>query len=351
MTVQMQVIHFVLALLSLGLAAGDDLQFIRSAGVGNRHFYDELGRVRIFHGSNRVEKAFPWYFEDMVRSDDEFQLMKNMGFNVMRLGFMWSGYNPAEGVFNQSYIDNIKQIISKMAAHGVYTLLDMHQDGLSSKFCLYDGVPLWVINKSSSEHSFPWPLTGSCARPWGENVITEAAATAYQDLYDNKLGMLDDMCTFWSRAAEQFVDLPSVIGYEIMNEPFAGNFYVHPELLLPGVAGSRNLQRMHDAVANAIRKHDDRHILFYEPVTWGMVFDGKITGSGFDHVPGGPQYANRSAFSFHYYCNTFVSDYQTNPIMRQVVCDDIVGPLVFEGAIFVALKCWWLHHTRCWTCA
>ena len=51
-----------------------------------------------------------------------------------------------------------------------------------------------------------------------------------------------------------------------MNEPFAGNFYENPELLLPGVAGSRNLQRLHDACAGGIRKHDDRHIVFYEPV-------------------------------------------------------------------------------------
>ena len=45
--------------------------------------------------------------------------------------------------------------------HGVYALLDMHEDVLSSKFCLYDGVPRWVIDKSVPKHAFPWPMKGA----------------------------------------------------------------------------------------------------------------------------------------------------------------------------------------------
>jgi hypothetical protein len=44
---------------------------------------------------------------------------------------------------------------------------------------------------------------------------------------------------------------------------------------------------MNDAVAKAIVAADDKHVIFYEPVTWGMIFDGNVTGSGFEHVPGG----------------------------------------------------------------
>lgn len=45
----------------------------------------------------------------------------------------------------------------------------------------------------------------------------------------------------------------------------------------------------------------------YEPVTWGMIDGGDgaialLLDSGFTHVPGGEAYANRSAYSFHYYC-------------------------------------------------
>ena len=219
----------------------------------------------------------------------------------------------------------------RMNAKGIYVILDMHEDVLSSKFCLYDGAPLWVVNKSTPKHEFPWPLKGNCSsRGWMENILSEAAGTAYQDLYDNKNGMRDDLALFWEKSAEFWKDLPGVF-FELINEPFAGNPYEDPLILLPGVAGRKNLMRLYDAISPSIRKVDDRHIIMYEPVTWGMIFDGKYTGTGFDHVPGGDEYANRSALSFHYYCNTFVPSYGEKPTMTKIVCDDIVKNLVFSS--------------------
>jgi hypothetical protein len=118
------------------------------------HFFsDELGRVRIFHGAARVQKNPPWYFADLLEGDVEPQLMSQLGFNVLRLGFMWSGYNPAPGIFNATYMEVIKATVAKLNSHGIHVLLDMHQDILSSKFCLYDGVPRWVIDKSEPAHA------------------------------------------------------------------------------------------------------------------------------------------------------------------------------------------------------
>lgn len=318
--------------IAICLVAEVSSSWIHTGTRGDPHFYDEHGRVRIFHGSNRVKKSFPWYFHEMLDADEEFALMKKMGFNVMRLGFMWTGYNPQEGVFNQTYIDTVKTIVRKMADHGVYALLDMHEDVLSSNFCLYDGAPQWVVNKSTPRRAFPWPFKGDCSsRGWMQNTLTEAAAQAYQDLYDNKSGMLDDLANFWQHAAEQFRDEAGVIGYEIMNEPFAGNFYRNPLLLEPAVAGSKNLARMNEAVAKAIRKEDDRHVVFYEPVTWGMFLNGKVVGSGFDQVPGGDAFQNRSAFSYHYYCASLNPNYGDHPLWTRALCDSFLAPHVFNS--------------------
>merc|ERR1712205_29832 len=49
------------------------LPFIQARPAGDPHFYDTYGRVRIFHGSNRVKKASPWYFADMLEKDTEFE--------------------------------------------------------------------------------------------------------------------------------------------------------------------------------------------------------------------------------------------------------------------------------------
>ncbi|CAF4535159.1 unnamed protein product, partial [Rotaria magnacalcarata] len=57
--------------------------------------------------------------------------------------------------------------------------------------------------------------------------------------------------------------------YELINEPWAGNYIADPLLLLPGIAGATNLQPFYDKLAKAIRSVDEDTLIFYEPVTWG----------------------------------------------------------------------------------
>ncbi len=83
---------------------------------------------------------------------------------------MWPGVEPKRGEYNQTYIDAAKDIVNKcvnsrlihMVAgnsiscfkyragqkYGIYTLLDMHQDVLSGKFC-GEGIPDWAVETGS----------------------------------------------------------------------------------------------------------------------------------------------------------------------------------------------------------
>jgi hypothetical protein len=56
--------------------------------------------------------------------------------------------------------------------------------------------------------------------------------------------------------------------YELINEPWAGNYLADPTLILPGVAGAKNLQPLYEKIAKAIRSVDNNTLIFYEPVTW-----------------------------------------------------------------------------------
>ena len=327
-----------LSALSVAFSGPDDptvpTSLIRTSNtIGDPSFYDDQNRVRIFHGFNRVRKSFPWRFDSHLdENSDEFSLARRMGLNVVRLGYMWSGVQPSEGEFNITYVEEIKKIISNYERAGVYVLLDVHEDVLSSRFCLYDGVPLWLANKSIPSHPFPYPLRGDCdsRRGWMENALGSAVMQMWGEWYDNGHGFLDSFAEFWSFSADQFKDFNNVLGYEILNEPFAGDVYADPDLLLPGVAGKKNLARMNERASEAIRSMDDRHIVFFEPVTWGMVLDGPMLGSGYDSVPGGSEYVNRSCFSYHYYCKTFSPNYETNPL-GQKFCDSAIGPSIFSS--------------------
>ena len=72
-----------------------------------------------------------------------------------------------------------------------------------------------------------------------------------------------------------------------MNEPWAGDIYNDVTLLAPGQAGRRNLQPLYDRLNDAIRSVDRQTLIFYEPLTWGVVLHGNVTGTGFQTVPGG----------------------------------------------------------------
>lgn len=98
------------------------------------------------------------------------------GVNVVRLGWMWSGFEPKPGVFDEVYFNTTRAIVNTLAQHGIYAILDMHQDALSSLFCSYDGIPQYIIDQcaNKSRHVFPWPFQGNCSsRPWGSNELTE----------------------------------------------------------------------------------------------------------------------------------------------------------------------------------
>ena len=64
---------------------------------------------------------------------------------------MFPGYVPQNGQYNQTYIEKIDEIVKLSAKYGIYTLLDMHQDVFSPKFCV-EGMPDWMVDVG--EHSF-----------------------------------------------------------------------------------------------------------------------------------------------------------------------------------------------------
>ena len=82
-------------------------------------------------------------------------------------------------------------------------------------------------------------------------------------------------------------------------------------------------------LASAIREVDNATALFFEPTTWGMVFDGKVAGSGFTDVPD-----PNSVLTVHYYC-WFAASAQNNsappdPSVR-TECDKLLGPEVYAA--------------------
>ncbi|KAL3693190.1 hypothetical protein R1sor_006841 [Riccia sorocarpa] len=283
-------------------------------------------------------------------------LLREWGMNVVRLGIMWPGVEPKSGQVNSTYLNVIKTIVRKLHSAGINTLLEFHQDLFSAQFC-GEGLPSWIFDGSSGkseitspldrsrgkhdnsdsaessqelEHrfidgdskvrhgsihypsTFPEPLGKRWPSDWSKDgwepsvdqcnkhtwwsyYFSYAVSRAFQDLYENKSSLGDSLAQYWRIVAEAFKDEPGVMGYELMNEPWPGDIFRDPLLLLPGVADLKNLVGFYDKLQAAIRSVDAGKLLFFETIT----FDNLL--SGFRGVPGGPQWKNMSVLSYHYY--------------------------------------------------
>ncbi|UJR21736.1 hypothetical protein I4U23_024811 [Adineta vaga] len=309
-------------------------------GSANVHVTDSLiiddsGRARIYHGINFVLKGPPWYPPELLDPVNVANLSQ-WGVNFIRLGMMWAGVEPQPQKYNVTYLNVMKQIVELLESNQIFVLFDMHQDLLSSRTGSYDGIPAWLYDRfPPPDHPYPWPFKSATGLSWFDLYLTQACSHGFQCLYDNVGGAVESMSNFWRLVASTFKDQPNVIGYELINEPWAGDFFTNPTLFLPGIAGAKNLQPLYDKLAKAIRSVDNDTLIFYEPVTWGVRLNGKYFGTGFTHVPGGDDYRDRSVLSYHYYCIILslipVPGNATIPVVDRLLCDDVEGPALFHS--------------------
>mmetsp|Transcript_8442 Transcript_8442/g.23820 ORF Transcript_8442/g.23820 Transcript_8442/m.23820 type:complete len:539 (+) Transcript_8442:241-1857(+) len=300
-----------------------------------RQFRDESGRTLIFHGVNAVYKVFPWQPstgafdpETSLNAEDAANLA-SWGFNVVRLGVMWPGVEPSRGQYNDTYLANMRGIADTLAAHGIYTIVDMHQDVINRQFC-GEGVPDWAIEYGRPVKPFPEPVFGAyptdgdnyppldtcLSKSFATYYPSDASCAAFQALYDNVNGMQDAYVGFWRKVADTFKDHEYVLGYELINEPWAGDIYTNKSLLLPGRADLINLEPMYARVNDAIREIDDEHIIFFDR----SLSDSVSPVVGFTQGPGGPAYNDRQVFSYHVYCAP--TDEEGDPT-RLLLCNAI----------------------------
>jgi len=309
-------ISFPYLVVSLVLVIGFSTQAYIQVNPSTQFFVDQHNRTRIFHGVNAVVKVYPFHpildRFDSNRSlcEQDMKNLRDWGFNCIRLYLAWTGFEPQRGQYNFTYLDQLKKIVDTAAKYDIYVILDVHQDVLSRRFC-GEGFPDWAT-LSSNWKNFPFPLPFSLDRdtqgiplissclqhPFFQYYFSEPVNEAFQAFYENQDGIRTSFAKMWQQAARYFANVTNVLAYEILNEPWVGNIFVDPTLLLPfGKGDKQNLVPLYTEVNNYIRKADNNHIIMFEPMT----SDFQIIG--FDHGPSGQrEYLNREVFSYHIYC-------------------------------------------------
>jgi endoglycosylceramidase len=260
-------------------------------GHAGRWLTDATGRALLLHGVNVVNKSAPYdpLSEGFAR-DDAAWLASN-GFRVVRVGVLATGLSPSPGAIDDGYLERIASAVSLLASEGVFSLLDLHQDGWGPNVGS-DGYPAWmtVTNGAVNNHTgFPlYYLQDPAVQASFQSFWDDAPTASGEKLQDAYLAMV-------SALAGRFAGEPYVLGYDLFNEPWPGTTYM-PCLDTGGCASldAEELAPVYAKAVAAIRAAGDSHLVLGEPF---VLFN---YGEAPTHipVPGGD---GKAGMSFHVY--------------------------------------------------
>ena len=107
-------------------------------GHAGRWMVDPSGRVLILHGVNVASKTLPAYPSALSFDSDDAAFLASEGFDAVRLTVERYAVEPSPGQFDDSYLTNLAATIKTLAANGIYSLIDFHQDEYGPVF--YDNL-------------------------------------------------------------------------------------------------------------------------------------------------------------------------------------------------------------------
>jgi endoglycosylceramidase len=254
-----------------------------------RWITDAKGRVVILHGTNMVYKLAPYYPAAAGFDAPDAAFLHKNGFNAVRVGIIWKALEPEAGVYDDAYLQQIEQTVATLALKGIVSLLDFHQDMYNEKY-QGEGFPDWAVQDEGLPNE---PKVG-----FPDNYfINLALQRAFDNFWANTpgpggVGLQDRYAAAWAHVAERFAANRSVLGYEVLNEPFPGSEY--PTCANPEGCPlfDQKLDAFGHKVNDAIRAVDPRTLVWHEPnVTFNFGANTHVTSPG-----------PHSGFAFHDYC-------------------------------------------------
>lgn len=261
-------------------------------GHQGRWMTDAEGRILLPHGINYVVKQPPFDPLNGFGTVDA-SLLAASGFRAVRLGVLFDALMPEPGRIDATYLHQIVQMVNLLAQDHILVLLDMHQDEYGPVTGV-DGFPAWAtITDGAANPKLAFP-NGYYKSP----AVQAAWASFWADRKGpGGIGLQERYVDALVVLAKTFKANKSVLGYDIMNEPWPGSAYasceadsgcpaLEQQLLLPFFAKA----------TKAIRAADPHHLIFVEPF---LTFDYE----GNTSMPAFGSPAN--ALSFHPYVAQF----------------------------------------------
>jgi len=175
---------------------------------------------------SNLAKTAEDHLYDLTAEDVE--LLKSSGINMVRLLTFWNAIAPTADSIDQGYLDAYLERVQLLTDAGIYVIVDMHQDLWGEPFQPH-GAPSWACPEELKE-GFVWQ------EPWWMNYLSTQVSGCFDYFLSNE-EMQNKFVAAWVAMAEKVSNEELVLGFDIINEPFAyggvGNRAFDNEVLSP----------------------------------------------------------------------------------------------------------------------
>lgn len=262
-----------------------------------RWLVDPQGRVVLLHGVNMVWKNDPYYppttAAGFIEADAKW--LADHGFNTARIGTLWVGVTPdAPGQVDQAYLTEWDRVVQLLAAHKIWMLFDFHQDMMSPEY-QGEGVPDWAVEplKGPINQILPPPMFG-----FPFNYFSPQVSELFDNLWAERGTVWDGFRDAWKAVAAKWKNQSYHMGYDLLNEPWAGLEYPTC-IFLYGIgcpsSDSNEIQPFFEHAIAGIREIDRHNLVWMEPQ---LLAGGTGYPTGLGPITG----ENQLGYSFHNYC-------------------------------------------------
>lgn len=224
--------------------------------------------------------------------DDMYQRIKGWGYNVIRLPVSWQNLEPVAPVWNttsqsykhtwnQTYLDDIKSMVTKAHAAGLYVILDMHQDFWSPSLhniaksngttaCEGVGFPYWLNPSIDAKASTTQSVDFRNAMNWFFRNLQDPQARVTHAAPWQLLRAAWTRLSYEFSSRSGFASYQAVVGADLFNEPYIGYVGANPPTgqTVLQAAGTR-LRSFYNFMAPAVTGNNPGWLLFFADSTGG----------------------------------------------------------------------------------
>ena len=256
--------------------------------------------------------------------DNMYQVLRDWGYNVIRLPISWNDLEPVAPVWsnslgryvhswNTTYVNDLKSIVTKASAAGLSVILDMHQDYWSPSlhritnwdgsqgYCEGAGMPRWLNPSIDAKATTTQNTDFYNAMNRFYRNLHDPGATVTRETPWHLFYSAWDWLSWSFSSRSGFPAASAVVGADVLNEPYISYVGGSPPAgqTVLQAAGTR-LRTFYNALAPAIANWNPNWLLIFEDSTGGY-YSANPAARETPTMTGRPTVGRNWVYSTHIY--------------------------------------------------